>query len=130
MRRRGTATPVDVFEVVRAVGLALPGVEAATRYDGSPRLKVAGMFMAGLATHPSAEPDTLVVRADLDERESLVEDAPEIYYLTDYYRKYPLVLARLAHMNRDALHDLLSVSRRLTLAKRARNRFDSTDLNR
>jgi hypothetical protein len=130
MRRRGTATPVDAFEVVRAVGLALPGVEAATRYDGSPRLKVAGMFMAGLATHPSAEPNTLVVRADLDERESLVEDAPEIYYLTDYYRKYPLVLARLAHMNRDALHDLLSVSRRLTLAKRARNRFDSTDLNR
>ena len=130
MRRRGTATPVDAFEVVRAVGLALPGVEAATRYDGSPRLKVAGMFMAGLATHPSAEPDTLVVRADLDERESLVEDAPEIYYLTDYYRKYPLVLARLAHMNRDALHDLLSVSRRLTLAKRSRNRFDSTDLSR
>jgi len=130
MRRRGTATPVDAFEVVRAVGLALPGVEAATRYDGSPRLKVAGMFMAGLATHPSAEPNTLVVRADLDERESLVEDAPEIYYLTDYYRKYPLVLARLAHMNRDALHDLLSVSRRLTLAKRSRNRFDSTDLSR
>ena len=130
MRRRGTATPVDVFEVVRAVGLALPGVEAATRYDGSPRLKVAGMFMAGLATHPSAEPNTLVVRADLDERESLVEDAPEIYYLTDYYRKYPLVLARLAHMNRDALHDLLSVSRRLTLAKHSRNRFDSTDLSR
>jgi len=88
------------------------------------------MFMAGLATHPSAEPNTLVVRADLDERESLVEDAPEIYYLTDYYRKYPLVLARLAHMNRDALHDLLSVSRRLTLAKRSWNRFASTDLNR
>jgi hypothetical protein len=120
----------DVFKIVRTVGLALPGVEAATRYDGSPRLKVGGAFMAGLATHPSAEPNTLVVRADIDERESLVEDAPEIYYLTDYYRKYPLVLARLAHMNRDALHDLLSVSRRLTLAKRSRNRFDSTDLNR
>jgi hypothetical protein len=120
---------IDVFEVVRAVGLGLPGVEAAKRYDGSPRLKVAGMFMAGLATHPSAEPNTLVVRADIEQRESLLEDAPEIYYLTEYYRKYPLILARLAHMDRDALHDLLSVSRRLTLAKRFRNRFDSKDLD-
>ena len=123
-------TPVDAFEVVRAVGLGLPGVEAATRYDGSPRLKVAGMFMAGLATHPSAEPNTLVVRADIEQRDSLLEDAPEIYYLTEYYQKYPLVLARLANMDRDALHDLLSVSRRLTLAKRNPNRFDSRNLHR
>ena len=121
---------IDVFEVVRAVGLTLPGVEAATRSDGSPRLKVAGMFMAGLATHPSAEPNTLVVRADIEQREALLEDAPEIYYLTEYYQKYPLILARLANMGRDALHDLLSVSRRLTLAKRNPNRFDSRDLHR
>lgn len=112
----------DAFEIVKAIGLTLPGVEAATRYDGSPRLKVEGMFMAGLATHPSAEPNTLVVRADVEQREALLEDAPDIYYLTDYYRKYPLVLARLTHMDRDALHDLLSVSRRLTLAKRVKRR--------
>ena len=74
--------------------------------------------MAGLATHPSAEPNTLVVRADVDERDGLLEDAPDIYYLTDYYRKYPLVLARIPRIDRDALHDLLAVSRRLTLAKR------------
>jgi hypothetical protein len=107
------------FDIVRSVGLRLPGVEAATKYDGSPRLKVDGMFMAGLATHPSAEPNTLVVRAEVELRELLIEDAPEIYYLTDYYRKYPLVLARLAHLDRAALRDLLSVSRRLTLAKTA-----------
>jgi len=78
------------------------------------------MFMAGLATHPSAEPNTLVVRADIDEREALLEEAPEIYYLTDYYRKYPLVLARLPRLDRDALSDLLAMSRRLTLTKRTR----------
>jgi hypothetical protein len=108
---------VDIFKSVRTVGLCLPGVEATTRFDGSPVLKVDGMFMAGLATHPSAEPNTLVVRADVDEREALLEDAPEVYYLTDYYRKYPLVLARLARLDRAALGDLLSMSRRLTLAK-------------
>ena len=103
--------------MVRAVGLTLPNVEAVTKYDGSLVLKVGGSFMAGLATHPSAEPDTLVVRHGLEERERLLEDAPETYYLTDYYRRYPLVLARLSRIEPDALRDLLSVSWRLTVTK-------------
>jgi len=107
----------DIFEIVRTIGLALPGVEATTKYDGSPVLKVSGSFMAGLARHPSAEPDTLVVRYGLEEREWLMEDAPETYYLTDYYRRYPLVLVRLSRIEPDALRDVLSVSWRLTLAQ-------------
>ena len=82
--------PSNPFETVRAVGLTLPDVEATTKYDGSPVLKLGGCFLAGLARHPSAEPGTLVVRMDLDDRASLLEDAPETYYLTDYYRRYPL----------------------------------------
>ena len=73
--------------------------------------------MAGIATHPSAEPDSLVVRIGIDEREWLLEDAPETYYLTDYYRGLPLVLARLSRLDPNALRDLLSVSWRLTSAK-------------
>jgi hypothetical protein len=53
-------TPADPFEPVRRIGLVLPDVAAATRYDGSPVLKMRGCFMAGLATHESAEPETLV----------------------------------------------------------------------
>ena len=118
MTRRPTRqTPVDPFRTVRTVGLALPDVEATTRYDGSPVLKVGGCFMAGLATHPSAEPETLVVRVGFEEREWLLADAPETYYVTDYYRSYPIVLVRLSRIDRDALRDLLSVSWRLTLAK-------------
>jgi hypothetical protein len=118
MRRRLTKlTQADPFAPVRTVGLALPDVEASTRYDGSPVLKMGGAFMAGLATHRSAEPETLVVRVDFEQREWLLTDAPETYYLTDYYRNYPVVLVRLSQMNRDALRDLLSVSWRLTLLK-------------
>jgi hypothetical protein len=116
-RRPREQTPADAFETVRTVGFALPDVEATTRYDGSPVLKVGGCFMAGLATHRSAEPATLVVRIGFEEREWLLEDAPETYYLTDYYRSYPLVLVRLSRIDRDALRDVLSVSWRLTLAK-------------
>ena len=118
MKRRTTKQlATDAFDIVRIVGLALPSVEAAAKYDGSPVLKVDGIFMAGLATHPSAEPGTLVVRSGIEERERLLEDAPETYYLTDYYRSYPLILVRLSRVAPDALHDLLSVSWRLTMAK-------------
>jgi hypothetical protein len=126
--RPATQEWVDVFEVARAVGLTLPGVVAATKYDGSPMLKLGGCFMAGLASHPSAEPGTLVVRHGLEEREWLIEDAPETYYLTDYYRPYPLVLARLSRVDRDALHDLLSVSWRLT-SEKARHRIATKTRN-
>ena len=107
------------------MGLALPDVEATTKYDGSPVLKVGGSFMAGLATHFSAEPETLVVRVGVEERAWLLDDAPETYYLTDYYRSHPIVLVRLSRIDEDALRDLLSVSWRLTLAK-ARKRVGGT----
>ena len=113
------------FDAVRRVGLTFPGVEAAVRYDGTPVLKAGGCFMAGLASHESAEPDTLVVRCPVETRDALLEDAPETYYLTDCYEPHPVVLARLSQLTPDALHDLLSVSRRLALAKtRKRNRQD------
>ena len=105
------------FDRVRSIGLELPGVEAVTKYDGSPVLKVGGCFMAGLATHPSAEPETLVVRADVDDRQCLLDEAPGTYYLTDYYRPYPLVLARLKELSPDALRDLLNVSYEMALQK-------------
>ena len=117
---------LNAFETVQAVGLALPDVEVAVRYDGSPVLKAAGCFMAGLASHPSAEPESLIVRFNIADREALLEDAPETYYLTDYYRPHPVVLARLSRLDRDALRDLLSVSRRLTLAKGRRGRATRT----
>jgi hypothetical protein len=119
-RKSTNPTVADPFEVVRTIGLTLPNVDEATKYDGSPVLKISGCFMAGLATHLSAEPDTLVVRVDVDERTCLIEDAPDTYYVTDYYRNYPVVLVRLSQVDQDALRDLLSASRRLTLVK-ARN---------
>ena len=118
MKRRLTRrAPSDVFDTVRDVGLALPNVQAATKYDGSPVLKLGGAFMAGVATHRSAESATIVVRVDLEEREWLLQEAPDTYYLTDYYRPHPVVLVRLGRIDRDTLRDLLSVSWRLTLRK-------------
>jgi hypothetical protein len=116
-KRRIPDAPADAFERVKRAGLAMAGVEATTKYDGSPVLKADGSFMAGLAMHRSAEPGTLVVRADFEEREWLLADAPAIYYVTDYYQKHPVVLVRLSHIDQDALRDLLSASCRLARMK-------------
>lgn len=107
----------DIFESVRSVGLRLPHVEAATKYDGSPLLKLGGCFMAGLATHRSAEPGTLVVRADFEDRDRLLADAPDTYYVTPHYERHPVILVRLHQLDWDALHDLLTVSWQLTKSK-------------
>ena len=76
--------------------------------------------MAGLTSHPSAEPDTLVVRVDPDERGWLLEDAPDTYYMADYHRPHPVVLVRLSRIDEDALRDLLATARRVTLRKAGR----------
>jgi len=106
-----------VFDVVREVGCRLPDVTASIKYDGSPVLKVRGVFMAGLAMHRSAEPDTLVVRTELKNREGLLEDAPETYYVTGAYRRYPVVLVRLRQLDPEILRELLFESWRLATAK-------------
>jgi hypothetical protein len=124
------------FDTVTDIARAFPDVERVAKYDGSPVLKVHGSFVAGLATDESvrrrpealagqAEADTLVVRIDPDERVWLLDDAPDTYYLTDYYRKYPVVLARMSALTRDAVHDLLTGSRTLALEKVPRARRHS-----
>lgn len=112
----------DAFGIVRTVGLTWPDVEAATKYDGSPVLRCRGCFMAGMALDAVAEPDTLVVRIDPDHRQLLLDEAPETYYLTDHHAPHPVVLVRLARIDRDALHDLLATARRATLLKAPRSR--------
>jgi hypothetical protein len=105
------------FQRVIEIGRGWPRVEAATRYDGSPQLKVNGCFMAGLAMGQDAEPDTLVIRMNADDRQAMIEDAPDIYYTTDYHRRFPVVLVRLAKVDDEMLRELLAISRRLTLLK-------------
>ena len=119
-RKPGRHPGAHAFATAAAIGLTLPHVEATTKYDGSPVLKMRGSFMAGLASHSSAEPDTLVVRMDFDDRQLLLDEAPEIYYVTEHYQRHPVVLVRLSRIERDALRDLMSMSWRLAAAKARR----------
>ena len=109
------------FETVRAIGLTPPGVEEGTTY-GSPALKVGGKMIACMAVHRSAEPNTLAVRLEFDQRDELLAADPETYYVTDHYVDYPSVLVRLTRVHRDALPDLLSMAHRFVTTRRPQRR--------
>ena len=103
--------PASSFRRVEAIGRTLPGVEVTTSW-GQPALKVRGKMFACLASHKSAEPDTLVVRMDIAARDALIADDPETYYLKEHYVGYPCVLVRLSRVRADALKDLVTGAHR------------------
>jgi hypothetical protein len=97
------------FNTVRNIGLALPGVVESTAY-GQPALKVHGRLLACVPANRSAEPASLVVRVDFDDRAELLAAAPDVYYVTDHYVGYTAVLVRLSRVNSDGLRDLLGMA--------------------
>jgi hypothetical protein len=104
------------FDTVRTIGLELPGVEESSSF-GSRALKVHGKLLACIPVHRSAEPGSLVVRVDFNDRAQLLAEAPDVYYVTDHYVGYPSVLVRLSHVNSDVLRDLLRMAYKLVTAK-------------
>lgn len=100
------------FRSVRAIGLRLPGVEEGTVY-GTPALKLGKRIIACIAAHKSAEPGTLAVRTDFEQRDMLIEEAPDTYYVKDHYKAYPFVLVRLSKITPEAMRDLLGAAHRL-----------------
>lgn len=106
------------FDTVRDIGLAWPDVEESTAY-GARALKVRGKLLACEATNRSAEPGSLVVRVDFDDRDQLLAEAPEVYYVTDHYVGYNSVLVRLSRVNADVLRDLLGMAHKFVAGKAA-----------
>ena len=106
------------FDTVRNIGLALPGVEESTAY-GFPALKVHGRLLACIPANRSAEPDSIVVRLDFDDRAELLAAAPDAYYVTDHYADYSAVLVRLSRVSPDVLRDLLGMAYKFVTRKAA-----------
>jgi hypothetical protein len=101
----------SAFDAVRKLGAALPDVELTTTW-GAPTLKVRGKMFVCMATHKSAEPNTLVVRMDMAQRDALIVEDPATYYLKEHYVNYACVLVRLARVHPDALRDLVHTAYR------------------
>ena len=102
------------FDDVRKLALAWPEVEDGTSY-GTPALKVRKKMLVRL----KEDNDSLVMPGvPLDEREMLIESQPKVFYFTDHYRDYPMVLIRLSRAKRSLIEPLLRRHWR-TLASKA-----------
>jgi hypothetical protein len=104
------STTLD-FDAVREIAKTLGSVEENTIH-GAPSLKVRGKLLACPA---------LVVRISPAEREQLISEKPDTYYLTDHYAGYPMVLVRLSRLNRKSLQDLLERSLQFSIAKASKS---------
>jgi hypothetical protein len=98
----------------------LPGVEESTSY-GTPALKVAGKLVARLWD----DGETLVLKCDPDERDLLIEAAPQTFFLTDHYRGYPWILVRLSQAPPQTLERLFTQAWRSTAPLKLRKELGS-----
>jgi hypothetical protein len=105
------------FDTVRKIALSLPAVEKSITY-GVPALKVHGQLLACIPANPSAEPGSLLVRVDFDDRAELLAGDPDVYYLTNHYVNYTGVLVRLSRINRGVLRDLLGMAYKFVTRQR------------
>jgi hypothetical protein len=91
------------FDDVRKLALTRPEVEDGTSY-GTPALKVRNKMLGRL----KEDGNSLVMPGvPPDEREMLVESLPKIFYFTDHYKDYPMVLIRLSKARRAIVEPLL-----------------------
>jgi hypothetical protein len=106
---------VMTFDDIRHIALAWPEVEDGTSY-GTPALKVRKKMLVRL----KEDGDSLVMPGvPLDEREMLVESQPKVFYFTDHYRDYPMVLIRLSTAKRATVEALLRRQWRALASKAA-----------
>lgn len=110
------------YEQVRKLVLSWPGVEEGTTH-GAPSLKVKGKFL----TRIKEDGDSLVIKnVDFDERDMLMAAEPEVFYITDHYRGWPMVLVRLSKAHPPQVKALLLRSWKATAPRSLVKSFTGT----
>ena len=95
--------PHPLYKRVCEIARKLPGVEESTAY-GTPSLKVKGRIMCRLRTEAEG---ALALRCDFIDRQILLQADPSVFFVTDHYQNYPMVLIWLDKIRRGALPDLI-----------------------
>ena len=109
------------FDDIRKIALVWPEVEDGTSY-GTPALKVRKKMLVRL----KEDGDSLVMSGvPLDEREMLIESQPKVFYFTDHYRDYPMVLIRLSKAKRRDVEPLLRRHWRALASRAAVREYDA-----
>jgi hypothetical protein len=107
------------YERYLKIALALPCAEASTSY-GTPSVKIRGKILSRWRTEAEG---ALAIRCDFLDRQILIQTQPDVFFLTDHYVNYPMVLMRMEKTSRDVLIDVVERAWRLVApAKLVRGR--------
>jgi hypothetical protein len=87
---------------IRKVALALPGVEEGTSYGTA-----AFRFRRKLIARLHQDGESVVLKIGTETRDHLLQADPDTFFVTDHYRGYPIVLARLNRLTATDLDKLL-----------------------
>lgn len=87
----------------KEIALGFPGSVEGSSY-GSPAILVVKKFFTRLRR----EDNSLVLFVgSIDERDMLIGAEPRLFHITEHYRNYPTVLARLDRLDADTLKTML-----------------------
>lgn len=92
------AESATTLEALRKIALALPGVEEGTSY-GTVSFRVRKKILARVRE----DGESLVMKMDDLERDFLLLAKPDVYFTTDHYVGWPMVLIHLSKIHPDDL---------------------------
>lgn len=90
------------FDDVLAMCDTLPGIEEGMSY-GTRAIKVKGKLIVRL----KEDNETIVLKMSFVVRDILVHEQPEVFFLTDHYKDWPMVLVRLKTAKKKQLRELV-----------------------
>ncbi|HUA33000.1 MAG TPA: MmcQ/YjbR family DNA-binding protein [Candidatus Binataceae bacterium] len=98
-RDRHTSSVVTL----REIALSFPGVAEGVSYG-----TLAFRVRKKLICRMKEDGESLAIRMEFGEREILMEGEPRIFYITEHYRNYPMVLAHLSRLHPDELRRIFA----------------------
>ena len=107
------------FATVRQLAGAFPGVTEALCY-GTPTLYAGKTILARLWE----DGETLAIKVPMEARESYLQADPDAFFLTDHYRKHPMMLVHLPSVDVHVLKPVVEQAWRLVAPARQRAAHD------
>jgi hypothetical protein len=88
----------------RRILLSIPGAEE------RPHFRKAAVFVSDqfLTRVHDKENAVVIITSDIEMRDMMLEAEPKLFYITDHYRSYAALLARLALLDRVTLKQLIA----------------------
>ena len=102
---------------LKTIALSFPEATQSMSY-GKPSFHIGKKFFTRLRD----EDNSMVLIVDsIDERDMMMEADPKTFHVTDHYRDYPIVLARLDRLDAETLRGMLERRWRKIAPKKLQN---------